>query len=132
MIPNFDWMFDYPPNLPLMAIPDRLDGDFLRKILKTYGQEDSGALENFNIKAISNPGEQSTTAIYRVQAVCRLRGSKFAKNLFIKTTPCEIASLCKPLIEEGFKTEIRVYSEILNRVHQMFRDSLNETHFGPK
>lgn len=131
MLPSFDWMLNLSPNLTLMSIPDWLDEDFLSKALVSHEKDESVVVKTFNIKAVSNPGEQCTISTYRVQVVYEGENGKRAKHLFLKTTAC--GSDGEGVLKDAFSREIDMYSRVIPEIERVFRRMFEEMkRFSPR
>uniref|UniRef100_A0A336M155 CSON009898 protein n=1 Tax=Culicoides sonorensis TaxID=179676 RepID=A0A336M155_CULSO len=115
--------------------PEWLNADFFKTALKAFKKSDSVVVKNLILKPGTKPGEHYASVMFRAEVTYTLNHCKETPStiqLILKTMPTEEGAKMELLKETtAFKTEMRMYKEILPEMQQILAQINDNTIIAP-
>ncbi|XP_063707881.1 uncharacterized protein LOC134836624 [Culicoides brevitarsis] len=116
-----------------LVAPDWLDASFFQKVVREFNKDTSIVVKNIATRPGTKPGEHYASVMYRTEVTFDCAASKNnVIKLILKTMPFEEGHK-KQFLQEttAFKTEMRMYGEVLPEMQRLLRSINDQTVIAP-
>ena len=119
------------------TVPDWMDRTFFEKVVQEMEKDSEAKVENFNVSAGSNPGDNFASSIYRGKIDFK---SKFTGNetksisVIIKTQIINGIEGMQDFVKESpmFRNEMEMYNEVLPEIQTLWQSVGDKDLLCPK
>ena len=119
------------------TVPDWMDRSFFEKVVQEMEKDSEANVENFDVLAGSNPGDNFASSIYRAKIEFK---SKFTRNetksisVIIKTEIINGIECMQDFVKDSpmFRNEIEMYDKVLPEIQALWQSVGDKDFLCPK